>query len=277
MNSAFNTVSKNEFLPLTCTGSPRSRTVLSIRNLSKSWHGHSCVLGGISFDLCAGEMTGIIGQSGAGKTTLLQLLNGTVPVTQGEILSHPVSGKSIDITKLTGRAQKAWRSRCGMIFQDYCLVPRLDVLTNVLLGRLSHTSTLRSLFKIFPAADRAHAISLLEWMNMLPQAVQRAENLSGGQMQRVAICRALMQNPELLLADEPVAALDPKNTQRIMSALREIAGQGVCVVVNLHSAELVKKYCSRVIGLAHGQIIFDGPPSELHPEILHQLYNQEVR
>ncbi len=114
-----------------------------------------------------------------------------------------------------------------MIFQDFCLVPRLDVLTNVLLGRLSQTSTLKSFFKLFDDADRARAIELLQWLNMLPQALQRAENLSGGQMQRVAICRALMQNPQILLADEPVASLDPKNTHRIMDVLREVSEQGI--------------------------------------------------
>lgn len=163
-----------------------------------------------------------------------------------------------------------------MIFQDFCLVPRLDVLTNVLLGRLSQTSTLKSLFKIFPAADRARAIALLEWMNMLPHALQRAENLSGGQMQRVAICRALMQNPGILLADEPVASLDPKNTQRIMDVLREISEQGISVMVNLHSVELVKTYCTRVIGVASGQLIFDDHPSRLTQDVLQRLYGDEV-
>ena len=163
-----------------------------------------------------------------------------------------------------------------MIFQDFCLVPRLDVLTNVLLGRLSQTSTLKSLFKVFPDADRARAISLLEWMNMLPHALQRAENLSGGQMQRVAICRALMQNPGILLADEPVASLDPKNTQRIMNVLREISEQGISVMVNLHSVELVREYCTRVIGVAKGKIIFDDHPTRLNQDILHRLYGDEI-
>lgn len=256
-----------------CSG--QQRKVLSVRDLSKSYRGQAPVLHNISVDLYAGELVGVIGHSGAGKSTLLHILNGTLPATSGEILSYPAPGKTRDVTKLQGRALYAWRSRCGMIFQDYCLVPRLDVLTNVLLGRLSKTSTLKSFFNIFSDADRKRAIALLDWMNMLPHALQRAENLSGGQMQRVAICRALMQNPDILLADEPVAALDPKNTHLIMNALREIVEQGVSVVVNLHSVDLVKEYCTRVIGIAGGQIVFDGPPSKLSPAILHHLYNDK--
>ncbi len=162
-----------------------------------------------------------------------------------------------------------------MIFQDFCLVPRLDVITNVLLGRLSYTSTLKSFFKIFAEQDRARAIELLQWLNMLPHALQRAENLSGGQMQRVAICRAMMQNPQILLADEPVASLDPKNTTRIMNTLQKISENDITVVVNLHSVDLVKDYCTRVIGIADGRIIFDGHPSLLNDIIIQEIYSDE--
>ncbi|MDU5425975.1 MAG: phosphonate ABC transporter ATP-binding protein [Clostridiales bacterium] len=273
MNSMLSQISKNAPPSQICLS--HTHTILSIRNLTKTWHEKNCTLDNISFDLYAGEMTGIIGLSGAGKSTLLQLINGMLSANQGEIISYTKSGKTFDITKLNNRELIRWRNQCSMIFQDFCLIPRLDVLTNVLLGRLSQISMLKSLLKIFPEADRERAVSLLEWMNLLPYALQRAENLSGGQMQRVAICRALMQNPRILLADEPVAALDPTNTHRIMNALHEIAQQGVAVVVNLHYPELVNRYCSRVIGIARGNIIFDGPPSKLSPDILHQLYNEE--
>ena len=276
MNSSLATVAETDYPHFAEPNSARQRKVLSVRNLNKSYNAQQTVLDDISFDLHAGELVGVIGRSGAGKSTLLHVLNGTHSATGGEILSYPEVGMPHDVAKLTGRALNAWRSECGMIFQDFCLVPRLDVLTNVLLGRLSQTSTLKSLFKIFPDADRARAIALLEWMNMLPHALQRAENLSGGQMQRVAICRALMQNPGILLADEPVASLDPKNTQRIMNVLREISEQGISVMVNLHSVELVKAYCTRVIGVAKGNIIFDDHPSRLTQEILHQLYGDEI-
>ncbi|MNH31945.1 Phosphate-import ATP-binding protein PhnC [compost metagenome] len=129
---------------------------------------------------------------------------------------------------------------------------------------------------MFDDADRARAIELLQWLNMLPHALQRAENLSGGQMQRVAICRALMQNPKILLADEPVASLDPKNTRRIMDALQKVSENDIAVMVNLHSVELVREYCTRVIGIAQGKIIFDGHPSQLNERVLQQLYGEEA-
>ena len=249
--------------------------VLSVRGLSKSW-GENRVLDNVSFDLHAGELVAVIGRSGAGKSTLLHMLNGTIASSEGQILSLRQGQAERDVVTLNSRQMREWRSECGMIFQDFCLVPRLDVLTNVLLGRLSQTSTLKSFFKIFSDTDRARAIELLQWMNMLPQALQRAENLSGGQMQRVAICRALMQNPKILLADEPVASLDPKNTQRIMEVLRQVSGKGISVMVNLHSIELVQQYCSRVIGIQRGRVLFDGPPSALTDSLLHALYGDEL-
>ncbi|MGE9549753.1 phosphonate ABC transporter ATP-binding protein [Erwinia amylovora] len=252
------------------------KKVLAVRGLSKAYSAQNRVLHDIHFDLHSGELVAVIGRSGAGKSTLLHILNGTLPATDGEIINFRESGQHQNIVELNSRQMRAWRSECGMIFQDFCLVPRLDVLTNVLLGRLSQTSTLKSFFKVFPDADRARAIGLLEWLNMLPQALQRAENLSGGQMQRVAICRALMQNPKILLADEPVASLDPKNTRRIMDVLRQISENGISVMVNLHSVELVKEYCTRAIGIAKGRIVFDGHPSQLTEDLLHTLYGEEM-
>ncbi|MBW5890705.1 phosphonate ABC transporter ATP-binding protein [Pectobacterium polaris] len=249
--------------------------VLSVRGVGKAWSPQHRVLDDVNFDLHTGEFVAVIGRSGAGKSTLLHLLNGTISASGGEIINY--SGKQPqDIIKLSSRQIRQWRAHCGMIFQDFCLVPRLDVLTNVLLGRLSQTSTLKSLFRVFSDEDRARAIELLQWLNMLPQALQRAENLSGGQMQRVAICRALMQQPRILLADEPVASLDPKNTRRIMDVLREVSQQGISVMVNLHSVDLVKHYCTRVIGIAQGRIVFDGHPTQLDEPLLHTLYGDEL-
>ncbi|KNC92075.1 phosphonate ABC transporter ATP-binding protein [Trabulsiella odontotermitis] len=278
MNRAQNVISENELamLPQVNYLRPHNKKVLSVKNLYKSYNHHSPVLNDINFDLHAGEMVGVIGRSGAGKSTLLHVLNGTHAATSGEILDYPEVGTPRDVSVLSGRELNRWRSKCGMIFQDFCLVPRLDVLTNVLLGRLSQTSTLKSLFKVFSEEDRAKAIELLDWLNMLPHALQRAENLSGGQMQRVAICRALIQNPSILLADEPVASLDPKNTQRIMRVLNDVSEQGISVIVNLHSLDLVKEYCTRAIGIAKGEIIFDGDPSLLTDDILHTLYGDEI-
>ncbi|WP_145577455.1 phosphonate ABC transporter ATP-binding protein [Yersinia mollaretii] len=253
---------------------PRKK-VLAVKGLVKAYKSQHRVLDDINFELHAGEFVAIIGRSGAGKSTLLHVLNGTIPSSAGEILNYHDNGDMQNIAALTAKQMRQWRAKCGMIFQDFCLVPRLDVMTNVLLGRLSYTSTLKSFFKIFAEQDRARAIELLQWLNMLPHALQRAENLSGGQMQRVAICRAMMQNPQILLADEPVASLDPKNTTRIMNTLQKISENDIAVVVNLHSVDLVKDYCTRVIGIAHGRIVFDGPPSQLNDTIIQDIYSDE--
>lgn len=253
---------------------PRKK-VLAVKGLIKAYKSQHRVLDDINFELHAGEFVAIIGRSGAGKSTLLHVLNGTIPSSAGEILNYHDNGDTQNIAALTTKQMRQWRAKCGMIFQDFCLVPRLDVMTNVLLGRLSYTSTLKSFFKIFAEQDRARAIELLQWLNMLPHALQRAENLSGGQMQRVAICRAMMQNPKILLADEPVASLDPKNTTRIMNTLQKISKNDIAVVVNLHSVDLVKDYCTRVIGIAHGRIVFDGPPSQLNDTIIQDIYSDE--
>ncbi|EOU3147714.1 phosphonate ABC transporter ATP-binding protein [Yersinia enterocolitica] len=251
------------------------KKVLAVKGLVKAYKSQHRVLDDINFELHAGEFVAIIGRSGAGKSTLLHVLNGTIPSSAGEIINYHDNGETQNIAALTTKQMRKWRAKCGMIFQDFCLVPRLDVMTNVLLGRLSYTSTLKSFFKIFVDQDRARAIELLQWLNMLPHALQRAENLSGGQMQRVAICRAMMQNPKILLADEPVASLDPKNTTRIMNTLQKISEDDIAVVVNLHSVDLVKEYCTRVIGIAHGRIIFDGHPSMLNDTIIQDIYSDE--
>ncbi|ELI8128862.1 phosphonate ABC transporter ATP-binding protein [Yersinia enterocolitica] len=253
----------------------RNKKVLAVKGLVKAYKSQHRVLDDINFELHAGEFVAIIGRSGAGKSTLLHVLNGTIPSSAGEIINYHDNGETQNIAALTTKQMRKWRAKCGMIFQDFCLVPRLDVMTNVLLGRLSYTSTLKSFFKIFADQDRARAIELLQWLNMLPHALQRAENLSGGQMQRVAICRAMMQNPKILLADEPVASLDPKNTTRIMNTLQKISEDDIAVVVNLHSVDLVKEYCTRVIGIAHGRIIFDGHPSMLNDTIIQDIYSDE--
>ncbi|MGT3241488.1 phosphonate ABC transporter ATP-binding protein [Yersinia enterocolitica] len=251
------------------------KKVLAVKGLVKAYKSQHRVLDDINFELHTGEFVAIIGRSGAGKSTLLHVLNGTIPSSAGEIINYDDNGETQNIAALTTKQMRKWRTKCGMIFQDFCLVPRLDVMTNVLLGRLSYTSTLKSFFKIFADQDRVRAIELLQWLNMLPHALQRAENLSGGQMQRVAICRAMMQNPKILLADEPVASLDPKNTTRIMNTLQKISEDDIAVVVNLHSVDLVKEYCTRVIGIAHGRIIFDGHPSMLNDTIIQDIYSDE--
>ncbi|TVO37018.1 phosphonate ABC transporter ATP-binding protein [Vibrio algivorus] len=250
------------------------KKLLAVNQLTKAYKGGKNVLDNISFDLYEGEFVAIIGRSGAGKSTMLHTLNGTIEASSGEIID--ISGQGENVVTMPRKQLRQWRSQCSMIFQNFCLVPRLDVITNVLLGRLSYTPTWKSMFKIFDDKDRAKAIELLKWLKILPHALQRAENLSGGQQQRVAICRALMQQPKILLADEPVASLDPKNTTRIMDALQNVSEEGIAVMVNLHSIELVKQYCTRVIGLEKGKVVYDGSPDGLTDDILHTLYGDEV-
>lgn len=251
--------------------------VLQVKQLTKAYKGGKNVLDNISFDLYEGEFVAVIGRSGAGKSTMLHTLNGTIDVSSGDILDVSGNGDNVvNVVTMPRKQLRFWRSQCSMIFQNFCLVPRLDVMTNVLLGRLSYTPTWKSLLKIFDDRDRAKAIELLKWLKILPHALQRAENLSGGQQQRVAICRALMQEPKILLADEPVASLDPKNTTRIMEALKKVSNDGITVMVNLHSIELVKQYCTRVIGLEKGKVVYDGAPDGLTDDILHTLYGDEV-
>ncbi|MGJ3647903.1 phosphonate ABC transporter ATP-binding protein [Sphingomonas sp. GlSt437] len=206
-----------------------------------------------------GEMVAIIGRSGAGKSTLLRLINRLTEADAGEI-----RWQDRDIGALNGRALREWRAHSAMIFQRFNLVERLDVITNVLIGSLHRRRSLASLIKYFPVEDRARAILELDRVGMADKALQRAETLSGGEMQRVAIARAMMQQPGLLLADEPVSALDPFNATGVMNALvaanRE---RGITVLVNTHTLDLAKRFCPRLIGLRGGAVMFDGSPAEL--------------
>jgi phosphonate transport system ATP-binding protein len=222
----------------------------------------------VTVEIPAGQMVGIIGRSGAGKSTFLRLVNRLIEPTQGAIHYRDVT-----VSALKGRQLRAWRARCAMIFQQFNLINRLDVLTNVLIGRLNYHWTLPTLVKCFSAAERALAIRALERLDVLPQALQRADTLSGGQQQRVAIARALVQEPQLILADEPIASLDPHNSTRVMTALRAINREdGITVICNLHALDMARTYCDRIIGMAHGRFIFDGPATALTSAALRQIY-----
>ena len=187
--------------------------MLSIEGLSRQF-GAKTAVDNVSLTIEPGRFVGVIGRSGAGKSTLLRMINRLEQPSSGAIRFN-----DIDVTRLSGAALAAWRARCAMIFQQFNLVGRLDVLTNVLIGRLNHTSTLRSVLQLWPERDIALALSALEQLDIAPLASQRADNLSGGQQQRVAIARALVQEPEIVLADEPIASLDPRNTRIVMDAL----------------------------------------------------------
>jgi phosphonate transport system ATP-binding protein len=241
--------------------------MLYIEQVHKQY-GDVYAVNGVSLTIPQGQMVGIIGRSGAGKTTLLRLINRLTDLTQGRIVYG-----DLEIGALKGRALRAWRARCAMIFQQFHLVPRLDVITNVLIGRLTCTGTLLSLVKYFPPADRATAIRALERLDMASLALQRADTLSGGQQQRVAIARALVQEPHILLADEPIASLDLHNATRVMEALRTInREEQLTVICNLHHVDTARHYCDRILGLTQGQITFDGPPDALTLAHLRDIY-----
>ncbi len=225
-----------------------------------------------SFQVSPGGFIGVIGRSGAGKSTLLRTINRLVTPTEGRILFD-----GLDVTALRGKDLRQWRARSAMIFQQFNLVGRLDVLTNVLMGRLATMPTWRSLSQIWPEQDKALAMSALEQFDIASLAAQRADQLSGGQQQRVAIARALVQQPDIILADEPIASLDPRNTKVVMDALLRINKHfGITVLCNLHSLDLARSYCDRLIGMAAGRVVFDGAPSALTDQVARELYDLEA-
>jgi phosphonate transport system ATP-binding protein len=225
-----------------------------------------------SFSIAPGSFVGVIGRSGAGKSTLLRSINRLSPVSTGRVLFN-----DLDVTALRGRDLRKWRARSAMIFQQFNLVGRLDVLTNVLMGRLADIPSWRSLAQLWPAEDIAIAMSALEQFDMASLAAQRADQLSGGQQQRVAIARALVQQPDIILADEPIASLDPRNTKIVMDALLRINKHfGITVVCNLHSLDLARSYCDRLIGMATGRVVFDDVPAALTAQIARELYDLEA-
>ncbi len=245
--------------------------VLHIRGLTKSYQTGKVALGPIDVDLGGSGMTAIIGASGSGKSTLVRCVTQLVAPTTGEILFQ-----GQDLTALQGEALRHARRSIAMIFQEHNLVERLTVLENVLTGRLGYTSTLDAWLRRFPAEDIADAHALLDAVGIAEFADQRADRLSGGQRQRVGIARAILQRPEILLADEPTSSLDPKISVDIMERLAALAGErGIPVVINMHNVPLAKRFCTRVIGLREGRIVFDGEPDALCDSDLIEIYGGE--
>ena len=225
-----------------------------------------------SFSIPPGSFVGVIGRSGAGKSTMLRMINRLAQPTSGRILFE-----GQDVTALRGKELRQWRARSAMIFQQFNLVGRLDVLTNVLMGRLAEIPAWRSLAQLWPEQDRALAMSALEQFDIASLAAQRADQLSGGQQQRVAIARALVQQPDIILADEPIASLDPRNTKIVMDALLRINKHfGITVICNLHSLDLARSYCDRLVGMAQGRVAFDDVPSALTESVARELYGLEA-
>jgi phosphonate transport system ATP-binding protein len=241
-----------------------------LKNVTRKFGQHLAV-DGVNVDIERGEMVGVIGRSGAGKSTLLRMINRLVDPSSGSIHFGEV-----EVSALKGAGLRNWQRDCAMIFQQFNLVPRLDVLTNVLLGRLNHRPTALSILNIFSREERIMAIAALERLGIEQTALQPAGTLSGGQQQRVAIARALMQGPKVVLADEPIASLDPLNAKIVMDALRDINERdGITVVTNLHTLDTARNYCSRIIGMAQGRVVFDGTPDRLTAETVQEIYGSD--
>jgi phosphonate transport system ATP-binding protein len=241
---------------------------LRIHHLRKEYRAGEPVLRDVSLAVEGRGLTAIIGPSGTGKSTLVRCINRLVEPTSGEILF-----RGQDMVRLSGRELRAARRRIGMIFQEYNLVERLSVIENVLCGRLGYVPVWRAWLRRFPDADVARAFELLDAVGLGDLATQRADQLSGGQRQRVGIARALMQEPDLLLADEPTSSLDPKTSVEIMELIAQRASAGrIPALVNIHNVELARRYADRIIGMSKGSIVFDGPPQALEDSHLLAIY-----
>ena len=244
---------------------------LEVKNLRAGYAGRE-ILKGVSFQVDADDFFAIIGPSGAGKSTLIRCVNRLVEPTGGQVLFH-----GVDLLQLDQARLREARRNIGMIFQEFNLIERLSVMDNVLTGRLGYTGTLRSLMRMFTAEDIRQALALLDRVGLGEYVDKRADRLSGGQRQRVGIARALIQNPRMLLVDEPTSSLDPKISREVMGLIREIAREfHIPVLCNIHDVELATEFCTHVIGLQDGVKKFEGRPGELNAQALHEIYAMEV-
>jgi phosphonate transport system ATP-binding protein len=249
-----------------------TQNILEIGNLEKVYPNGTRALNKVSFDVKKGEFLVVIGLSGSGKSTLLRCINRLHDPTGGTM-----TFEGSDVVSMSGKPLRTLRSKIGMIFQHFNLIPRKSVLTNVLTGTLSRTGILKSIFGIYTAEDQQKAIDLIKLVGLKGRENHRADNLSGGQQQRVAIARALMQNPSILLADEPVASLDPATSHSVMQYLRKVNQElGVTILCNLHFLSLVREYATRVIALKDGNLIYEGEPTDINEEWFQTIYGEDA-
>jgi len=245
--------------------------LLKLAHLAKSYVAGKPVLVDINLEIAAQGITAVIGPSGTGKSTLIRCINRLVEPSAGEIL---FLGE--DLARLPRAALRRARRHIGMVFQEYNLVERLTVMENLLSGRLGYVSSWRAWRRKFPPDDIAKAFELLDTVGLTGFAHRRADALSGGQRQRVGIARAVMQEPKLLLADEPTSSLDPKTSVEIMQLLSDVGrARGIPVLINMHDVELAKRFADRVIGMSGGRVVFDGTPAALSDDVLKQIYGGE--
>ena len=245
--------------------------MLRLEQLTKVYKTGDKALNAVDLEVPQGQVLALIGPSGAGKSTLIRCINRLVEPTSGSVQLD-----GVELTKLGAGALRKERRRMGMIFQEYALVERLTVMENVLSGRLGYVGFWRSFLRKFPQSDVDEAFRLLDRVGLLDMADKRADELSGGQRQRVGICRALIQNPSVLLVDEPTASLDPKTSRQIMRLITELcAERGLAAIVNIHDVALAQMFVSRVVGLEKGAVVFDGAPDDLTETVLTRIYGEE--
>ena len=246
--------------------------MITLENLSVTYDGGVQALRNVNLTIDDGEFVVVVGLSGAGKSTLLRVLNGLVPATEG---SAKVDG--VEVVGAPTATLRSVRSKVGMIFQTFNLAERTTVLNNVLMGRLATVPAWRSTLVLWPAEDRELAMQALERVGIVEKAYVRASNLSGGQQQRVGIARALAQEPRLMLADEPVAALDPVTSRQVMGDLARINTElGITTLINLHYLDLAQEYGKRLIGLRAGEVVFDGDISDVDDDTFSEIYGRSI-
>lgn len=246
-------------------------SILKVKNLSKVYEGTTKAIEDISFDVDEKELVTIIGPSGAGKSTILRCINKLIDYTDGDIEFNDKSIKDVkknDLRKL--------RTNIGMIFQHYNLVERLSVIENVLHGRLGYKSSIKGALGIYSEEEKEKAFKILDKVGLTEEAYKRCDKLSGGQKQRVGIARALIQNPKVLLCDEPIASLDPNSSKIVMDQIKEInKSLDITCILNLHQVDVAMNYSDRIIGINSGKLIFDGRPEELTKEKIHEIYGSD--
>ncbi len=246
--------------------------MLQVEHLTKVFPGGVVALQDVSFTVEEGDFLAVIGLSGSGKSTLLRCINRLIEPTSGRVVWN-----GVDITAARGEELRKIRRQIGMVFQQFNLVKRSTVMTNVLSGRLGYAHPVLSLFRIFPPEDHRRAMAALERVGIPDKAYVRADQLSGGQQQRVGIARALMQEPRLILADEPVASLDPVLAHSILQYLETLNRvDRITVICSLHFLDLVHRYATRVIGLKDGRLVFEGHPKDLTRERFKEVYGEEA-
>jgi phosphonate transport system ATP-binding protein len=246
--------------------------MIKFKNVSKTYPNGVKALKNVSLDIEQGEFVAIIGLSGAGKSTLIKLVNKMTDVTEGELVVN-----NLDITKIEGKQLRKFRRTVGMVFQSFNLINRTSVINNVLAARVADMHPLLSLIGIYTKNDKMLALNSLNKVGILEKAYSRADQLSGGQQQRVALARTLAQNPSIILADEPVASLDPITANQIMKDFERInKAENITILVNMHHVDLALKYADRVIGINGGEVIYDGPAGNVTEELLKKIYGREL-